>query len=114
MTVVGPPVTWRGCFLGRDIGEQRDYSEQTAEAIAEEVRRLIDEAHARCRAVLAAHRDKLAELATVLIEDETLDGDALQRVLGPAESRVWSECRWECPPRHAGFMEGDRSAFRSA
>ena len=80
-------------FLGRDIGEQRDYSEQTAEAIDEEVRRLIDEAHARCRAVLAAHRDKLIELATVLIEEETLDGDTLQRILGPAEGRVMPEDR---------------------
>ena len=36
-------------FLGRDIAEQRDYSERTAEEIDEEVRRIIDEAHVRCR-----------------------------------------------------------------
>ena len=78
-------------FLGRDIGEQRDYSERTAEAIDEEVRRIIDEAHARCRSVIEAHRDKLTELATILIEEETLEGDALQRVLGPAEGRLLPE-----------------------
>jgi len=75
-------------FLGRDIAEQRDYSERTAEEIDEEVRRIIDEAHSRCRSVMEAHRDKLEELATALIEVETLEGDDLQRILGPAEGRT--------------------------
>jgi cell division protease FtsH len=74
-------------FLGRDIGEQRDYSELTAEAIDEEVRRIIDEAHAHCRSLMEAHQDKLVELATALTEVETIDGDALLRLLGPAEGR---------------------------
>ena len=75
-------------FLGRDITEQRDYSERTAEEIDEEVRRIIDQAHARCREVMSAHIDKLEELANALIDVETLDGDDLQRILGPAEGRV--------------------------
>jgi cell division protease FtsH len=75
-------------FLGRDIAEQRDYSERTAEEIDEEVRRIVDEAHQLCRATLLAHRDKLEELATRLIEVESLEGDALTRLLGPAENRV--------------------------
>ena len=75
-------------FLGRDIAEQRDYSERTAEEIDEEVRRIVEEAHDRCRRVLAAHRDKLEELAEVLVEVETLDGDELTRLLGPAEGRA--------------------------
>ncbi len=75
-------------FLGRDIAEQRDYSERTAEEIDEEVRRIIDAAHVHCRTVMAAHLDKLEELATALIEVETLEGDDLQRILGPAEGRV--------------------------
>jgi cell division protease FtsH len=74
-------------FLGRDISEQRDYSERTAEEIDDEVRRLIDEAHERCRKVLAAHRDKLDQLANTLVEVETLEGDDLLRILGPTPGR---------------------------
>ena len=75
-------------FLGRDIAEQRDYSERIAEEIDEEVRRIVDEAHDRCRAVLAAHRDKLDELAAYLMEEETIESDDLTRLLGPAEGRT--------------------------
>ena len=74
-------------FLGRDISEERDYSERTAQEIDDEVRRVIDEAHQRCRTVLAAHRDKLEILAARLIEVETVEGDELLRILGPAENR---------------------------
>ena len=84
-------------FLGRDIAEQRDYSERTAEEIDEEVRRIIDQAHAHCRAVMEAHRDKLEELATALMEVETLEGDDLQRILGPAEGRVMPDTHPEAP-----------------
>ena len=78
-------------FLGRDIAEERDYSERTAEEIDEEVRRLVDDAHDRCRRVLAEHRDKLDELADQLIEVETIEGDDLTRLLGPAEGRKMPE-----------------------
>ncbi len=74
-------------FLGRDISEERDYSERTAEEIDDEVRRIIDEAHERCRRVLAEHRDSLDALAARLIEVETVEGDDLLRILGPAEGR---------------------------
>ena len=78
-------------FLGRDIAEQRDYSERTAEEIDEEVRRLVDEARDRCRRVLQEHRDKLDELAERLREVETMEGDDLVRLLGPAEGRRMPE-----------------------
>ena len=75
-------------FLGRDISEERDYSERTAQEIDDEVRRVIDEAHQRCRTVIAAHRDKLEELALRLIDVETVEGDELLRIMGPAENRA--------------------------
>lgn len=74
-------------FLGRDISEERDYSERTAQEIDDEVRRVIDEAQARCRKVLTEHRDKLDAVASALIVDETLEGDELRRMLGPTEGR---------------------------
>ena len=74
-------------FLGRDISEERDYSERTSEEIDDEVRRIIDEAHARCRAVISEHRDALDALAARLIEVETVEGDDLLTLLGPTEGR---------------------------
>ncbi len=74
-------------FLGRDISEERDYSERTSEEIDDEVRRIIDEAHARCRKVIGEHRDALDALAQRLIEVETVEGDDLLTLLGPTEGR---------------------------
>ncbi|RLT43979.1 MAG: ATP-dependent metallopeptidase FtsH/Yme1/Tma family protein [Chloroflexi bacterium] len=103
-------------FLGRDISEQRDYSERTAEEIDEEVRRIIDEAHLRCRTVMAAHLDKLNELATALIEIETIEGDDLTRLLGPAEGRIMPEAIGDIPTPPAAApptaTTGDESGER--
>ncbi len=60
-------------FLGREIGEQRNYSEEIAEAIDMEVRRLVHEAHERARDIVRTYRSKLDELARRLIEQETVD-----------------------------------------
>ncbi len=60
-------------FLGREIGEQRNYSEEVAEAIDTEVRRLVREAHDRAREIVRTYRAKLDELANRLIEKETVD-----------------------------------------
>jgi cell division protease FtsH len=68
-------------FLGRDIGEQKNYSEKVAEMIDEEVRGLIEEAYNRAKDILTTHREKLVELADALIKDETLEGEALAKIL---------------------------------
>jgi cell division protease FtsH len=60
-------------FLGREISEQRDYSDAVAEEIDDEVRRIVNEAHATAKRVLAENRDKLDAIAHRLIEVETLD-----------------------------------------
>jgi cell division protease FtsH len=61
-------------FLGREISEQRDYSDAVAEEIDDEVRRIVNEAHETAKRVLAENRDKLDAIAHRLIEVETLDG----------------------------------------
>lgn len=68
-------------FLGREIGEQRNYSEEVARAIDEEIRRLISEAHEKAKSILTQHKDTLSRLAKKLIEVETLEGEELQAVL---------------------------------
>jgi cell division protease FtsH len=60
-------------FLGREIAEQRNYSDEIAEEIDVEVRRIIDEAYQRARAILITYRQKLDALAQRLIEIETLE-----------------------------------------
>jgi cell division protease FtsH len=64
-------------FLGRDYGHQRDYSDDVAARIDEEVNALIEEAHDVARAVLTVHRDVLDRLAAALIEKETVDDTEL-------------------------------------
>ncbi len=68
-------------FLGRDISEQRDYSETVAEQIDEELREIIDRARDRARTILRRNRDQLDLLATRLMEVETLEGDDLRAIL---------------------------------
>jgi cell division protease FtsH len=60
-------------FLGREIGEQRNYSDEVAKTIDEEVRALIDRAYERATEVLETHRDRLDNLANKLIAEETVD-----------------------------------------
>jgi cell division protease FtsH len=69
-------------FLGRDIMSERDFSEETAAAIDEEVRKLVDTAYIRAKEVLVNNRQVLDEIAQMLIEKETVDAEELQEILG--------------------------------
>jgi cell division protease FtsH len=68
-------------FLGRDIMSERDFSEETAAAIDEEVRQLVDSAYARAKQVLTDNRHVLDQLAQMLVEKETVDAEELQELL---------------------------------
>jgi hypothetical protein len=63
-------------FLGRDLGEQQNYSEEIGEVIDQEIRRLIDDGYARAVSVLSEHRDLLERIAAEPIKIETLDASA--------------------------------------
>jgi cell division protease FtsH len=62
-------------FLGREISEQRDYSDAIAEKIDSEVREILDSEYSRAEIILQEHREKLDELARTLLEVETLEAD---------------------------------------
>ena len=68
-------------FLGREISQHRDYSEQTAILIDKEVRRVIDQAGERATGLIDGHIEQLKDLANVLLEREVLDGDEIEKVL---------------------------------
>ncbi len=68
-------------FLGREITEQKDYSERTAEIIDEEVHDLVQGAYDRARTLLEQNMDKLHALAGALLEREILDRDEIDRIM---------------------------------
>src|SRR5439155_18395118 len=66
-------------FLGREIGEQKNYSEKSAEAIDDEIRTLIGTAYSRAKDILTNNRDMLDRLSQALMREETVEGDLLER-----------------------------------
>jgi cell division protease FtsH len=68
-------------FLGRDIVEERNYSDSTAVLIDQEVQRIVEECHERARNILAQYRDRLQRLSDTLLEKEVLDGDEAKRIV---------------------------------
>ncbi len=65
-------------FLGREISEQRDYSEKVAQEIDEEVQAIIQAAHDQAKKILTKHKKRLTHLAEKLIAQETIEGDELE------------------------------------
>ena len=65
-------------FLGRDLSQRRDVSEQTARLVDSEVKRILDSAYASAERVLTRNRDLLDEIANALLERETLDADDIR------------------------------------
>ena len=62
-------------FLGRDLAQTKNFSEETAAKIDEEVKRIIDEAYNKAKTILSNNMDKLSKVAQVLLEKEKIDGD---------------------------------------
>ena len=65
-------------FLGRDLGEQRNYSDEVAKEIDEEVRAIIDRAYDRAYEVLTTNRERLDRLAAKLVAEETVDSEGFE------------------------------------
>jgi len=72
-------------FLGREIAQHRDYSEDTAIKIDQEVRRFVDDGYARARQILESDRETLVRLANALLEREVLDAAEIKLVIDGKE-----------------------------
>ena len=70
-------------FLGREISEQRDYSEAVAEQIDQEVRKLVDEAYSQAVSILKQYRKELDAVANQLLEVETLTREEFEKIFPP-------------------------------
>ncbi len=77
-------------FLGRDVMADRDFSDETAAAIDDEVRNLVDQAYRRCKQTLVENRVVLDKLAAMLMEQETVDAEELQELLATNEVKMAS------------------------
>jgi cell division protease FtsH len=99
---LGPRVLGRNHdmpFLGREMGAEPDYSEEIAREIDDEIRRVIETAHASARKVLEEHLDELHRISTILIERETIDKDQFERLLaGETEEAVFVDESEEAEP----------------
>ena len=89
-------------FLGREIGEQRNYCEKVAAEIDDEVRAIIDQGFTRAKEALTAHRDVLDRLAALLVEKETIEHEEFEalfegilppRTGGPTPKKVDADRR---------------------
>ena len=78
-------------FLGRDFAAEPNYSDQVAFQIDQEVRRLVDEAHSEARKILTEQRDRLATIAKILVERETIDKSELLELLDGDPAEVYEK-----------------------
>jgi cell division protease FtsH len=94
-------------FLGREIAQHRDYSEETAQAIDAEIRRLVEEAYDRAARLLKKNKKKLEIIAEELLERETLTGDEIDKLLAGEDLPPFSK-------RPAKKKERDKSRAKEA
>ncbi len=73
-------------FLGKELGEERNYSEKTADLIDAEVRRIVEDAYAQAKEALRLNKDIVIEISDILLQQETLQGDELKNLLDKVKS----------------------------
>ena len=74
-------------FMGRDFGHQRDYSEQVAFEIDEEMKRIVDEKYEEAKNLLSSHRDMLEAIAKELLDKETIDAEEFQNIMDRVQAQ---------------------------
>jgi cell division protease FtsH len=100
-------------FLGRDLMEDRDYSEEVAQAIDEEVRAIIDRNYQRAKQILIANREKLDMLMEVLMQKETLEREEFIRLMeGAVRPEPASQRESSAPPAEGGSSSPREEAPR--
>ena len=92
-------------FLGRDYGNTQDYSEETAKRIDDEVARIMKEAHDRAHEILTTHREQMNLMASVLLERETVEGEACEALL---------DNRWDDYLKHEDEINARKEAEEAA
>ncbi|MBR0080016.1 MAG: cell division protein FtsH, partial [Synergistaceae bacterium] len=78
-------------FLGRDISEDRNYSEEIAYVIDKEVKAIIDSCYERAKEILTEHRDLMDKIANALLEHEIIDAEEFERLMNENEENKNSD-----------------------
>jgi len=81
---IGPIVLGKGqgeVFLGRDFTRNRNYSEEVANLIDNEIKRIVEGCYEKAKKILLENKEKLEEIAKLLLEKETIEGDELENIL---------------------------------
>ena len=94
-------------FIGRDFGQTKSYSEETAGMIDEEVKKIFDEASSRCEKILLEHADQLRAIAEYLLEHETMEAEEFNYFFEHGEFMP-------IPPREARKAREDKTIERPA
>ena len=79
-------------FLGRDFAQNRNYSEQIATDIDEEIRSIVENGYEECRKCLSDHMNKLKKVAEALIQNEKIDGDRFKALMEEPEVPDFGGC----------------------
>ncbi|MBD3246910.1 MAG: ATP-dependent zinc metalloprotease FtsH [Candidatus Omnitrophica bacterium] len=80
-------------FLGRDMVNEKDYSEETARIVDEEIKKIINECYRRAKGLLQEHRDKLDILANTLLEKEVMDEQEVRKLIQVHDENIPAEDR---------------------
>jgi cell division protease FtsH len=99
-------------FLGKEFNRHQDYSEETAQKIDTEIKRIVEEQYARARAILTEKRPELVRVAEALLEHEVLDGQHIKQILAgePLELRPpKSSAPAPAPAKEEKTEEGERA-----
>jgi len=75
-------------FIGKEIAQHKDYSDQTAFVIDTEIKRILNESLDRARSIIVEHREKLEAIAGGLLKKETLDDREIRELMGPGFLKI--------------------------
>ena len=67
-------------FLGRDLLKEKNFSEETSKSIDAEIRKIIDECYNKAHSMISANKEKLINLAEILLKKEVLDGEQVNKI----------------------------------
>ena len=96
-------------FLGKQVGQRKHMSEQTAEEIDREVRAIIDDCYGRAKEILERNRDKLELMADALMQYETIDADQIEDIMSGHKPRPPKDWRDQGPGNGAA-ASGDSAS----
>ena len=85
-------------FLGREIAQHQDYSEETAQRIDEEVKRIVTDNYARAEALITQHKQQILDMADALLQRESLDADQVRRIVAGQPLEALTPPAVEPPP----------------